>query len=197
MNQIKNKKDRNKALDILEKAFINSKGMTWMIKRKNNKNLRIFLTYFLNEASVKNGAWLTSDKNGVILFYHLQNKTKSLRNIFRRIYVFVIIMGFRNGIKAYRYKKIIDNTRPKTGWLAWLFATDNENTIGIKTGYEIKKEIFKMADKTNEPIYVETTTARAMVLYKVSGYYEYAKIKHPYNGLNIWFMKRDPHTFNK
>lgn len=197
MDQIQNKKDKNRALDILEKAFINSKGMTWMIKQKNKKNLRTFLTYILYEASAKNGAWLTSDKNGVVLFYHLQNKKKSLQNIFRKIYVFIIIMGFRNGLKAYRYHKIINNIRPKTGWFGWLIATDNEETTGIKAGYEMKKELFAMADKTNEPIYAETTKARAMILYKASGYYEYAKINHPYEDLTIWFMKRDPHTFNK
>jgi len=196
MNQIQNIKDEKRAIDILEKAFINSKGMTWMLKRKNKKNLRIFLSYLFHEASVKNGTWLTSDKNGIVLFYNMQNKKQSIQNIFRKLYVFFLIMGFKNGLKAYQYKKIIDNIRPKTGWFGWLFATDNE-TIGVEAAYEIRKELFKMSDETNEPIYVETTVTRAMILYKASGYYEYAKIKHPYEDLTVWFMKRDPHTYNK
>lgn len=196
MYQIRNKKDKKRAIGIMAKAFINSKGMTWMLKHKNENNLRLFLSYLFHEAAIKNGAWLTNDNNGVVLFYNMQNNKQSIQNIFRKLYVFIIIMGFKNGLKAYRYKKIIDEIRPKTGWYGWLFATDN-TTIGVGAAYEIKQELFNMSDETNEPIYVETTTARAMILYKASGYYEYAKINHPYEDLTIWFMKRDPHTFNK
>lgn len=197
MNPIQNKQDKNRALDIMEKAFIDSTGMTWMLKRNSKKHLRIFLSFFFHEVSVKNGAWLTGDRNGVVFFYQLQNHQQSMLNIFRKLYVFVCIMGFTKGVKAMRCKKIVDNIRPKTGWFGWLVATDN-TAIGNAAAYEIKNEMFKLADESNEPIYVETTVKRVMVLYKVSGYYEYAKIKHPYKeDLTIWFMKRDPQTFNK
>jgi hypothetical protein len=194
MNQIQNNIDKKRAIDIMEKAFINSKGMTWMLKHKNGNNLRMFLSYFFHEAAIKKGAWLTTDKNGVVLFYNMQNNKQSIQNIFRKLYVLIFIMGFKNGLKAYRYKKIIDEIRPKTGWYGWLFATDNE-TIGVGAAYEIRRETFRIADETNEPIYVETTTPRAMILYRASGYYEYAKIKHPYEDMTVWFLKRDPHTF--
>jgi hypothetical protein len=191
MNQIQTVQEKKRALDILEKAFINSKGMTWMIKRKSKTNLRVFLTYLFNEARAKKGTWLTTDNDGVVFFYHLKNRTISFRNIFLKPYVILVVMGYRNGWKAYKYKNIIDATRPQTGWFGWLFATDNTNS-GVRAAYEIKEEIFKMADGTKEPIYVETTAKRAMTLYKASGYYEYAKMKHPYENLTIWFMKRDP-----
>ena len=53
MNQIQNIKDEKRAIDILEKAFINSKGMTWMLKRKNKKNLRIFLSSVVTIARIQ------------------------------------------------------------------------------------------------------------------------------------------------
>jgi hypothetical protein len=106
-------------------------------------------------------------------------------------------MGFAKGLKALRCKKTVDKIRPDTGWFGWLVATD-DTAIGNAAAYEIKNEMFRLADESNEPIYVETTVKRVMVLYKVSGYYEYAKITHPYQqDLTIWFLKRDPHTFNK
>ncbi len=197
MNPVQNKQDKKRALDIMVKAFIGSTGMTWMLKRNNKANLRIFLSFFFHEVSVKNGAWLTSDRNGVVFFYQLQNHKQSVLNIFRKLYVFVFIMGFTKGIKAMRCKTTVDKIRPKTGWFGWLVATD-DTAIGNAAAYEIKNEMFRLADESNEPIYVETTVKRVMILYKASGYYEYAKIKHPYQAdLTIWFMKRDPHTFNK
>ncbi len=197
MNPIQNNQDKNRALDIMEKAFAGSTGMTWMLRRNNKSNLRIFLSFFFYEASVKNGAWLTNDRNGVVLFYQLQNHKKSIFNLFRKLYVFIFIMGYNKGLKAIRCKKIVDKIRPQTGWFGWLVATDNA-ALGNGAAYEIKNEMFRLADEFNEPIYVETTVKRVMILYRASGYYEYAKIKHPYEeDLTIWFMKRDPHTFNK
>ena len=75
-------------------------------------------------------------------------------------------------------------------------ATDRR-VVGTNAGYEIKREMFRMADATNEPIYVETTVQRCVTLYTRIGFYEYARIKHPYEDFEIWFMKRDPHTFNR
>ena len=196
MNLIKTKDDRIRALDILENAFISSRGMTWMLKKASKKNLRIFLTFFFHEATAKKGAYLTSDKNGVVFFYQLQNQHTSKLNFLRGLYIAVVIMGLKKGILAARYKKLMDKNRPKTGWFGWLVATDRTVT-GNSAAYEIKQEMFRMADETNEPIYVETTVPRVMALYKVSGYYEYKKIKHPYDDLTIWFMKRDPGSVNK
>ena len=194
MNHIKTKNDKIRALDILENAFISSPGMTWMLRKKSKKRLRIFLSFFFHEAVAKKGAYLTSDRNGVVFFYQLQNQNRSILNFLRRLYIAIFIMGLKKGILAAKYKRLIDETRPKTGWFGWLVATDNK-VSGNSAAYEIKQEMFRMADETNEPIYVETTVPRVMLLYKTSGYYEYSKIKHPYEDLTIWFMKRDPTRF--
>ena len=90
---------------------------------------------------------------------------------------------------------MIDAVRPKKGWYGWFLATD-PGVIGTRAGYEIKRDMYRMADETNEPIYVETTIKRIMILYRKIGFQEYARRKHPYENLDIWFMKRDPHTFN-
>ena len=88
---------------------------------------------------------------------------------------------------------MLDRKRPKEGWLGHLIATDT-STLNKTAAYEIKNEMFRLADETNEPIFVETTQRRIMLLYKVTGYYEYDAIPHPYEGLTIWFMRRDPGT---
>ena len=194
MNLIKTKNDKTRALDILENAFISSRGMTWMLRKSSKKSFRIFLSFFFHEAAAKNGAYLTSDRNGVVFFYQLQNQNRSILDFLRRLYIAIFIMGLKKGILAAKYKRLIDETRPKTGWFGWLVATDNK-VSGNSAAYEIKQEMFRMADETNEPIYVETTVPRVMLLYKTSGYYEYSKIKHPYEDLTIWFMKRDPTRF--
>ena len=48
-----------------------------------------------------------------------------------------------------------------------------------------------MSKKQNKPICLETSIPRVRKLYKLSGYEEYAAIKHPYEDLTIWFFKRE------
>ena len=195
MNLIKNNRDKKRALDILENAFIDSPGMTWMLRKCNKKNLRIFLSFFYHTVAIKDGAYLTSDRNGVVFFYQLQNKKTSISNLFRKLYVLLFIVGLKKGMLAAKYKKNIDKLRPKSGWFGWLVATDTK-VSGNAAAYQIKQEMFRLADETQEPIYVETTNPRVMLLYKKSGYLEYANLKHPYQDLTIWFMKRENAIFN-
>ena len=51
---ITNKNDKNRALDILEDAFISSRGMTWMLKTENKKDLMpsSFLTALMSICNV-------------------------------------------------------------------------------------------------------------------------------------------------
>jgi hypothetical protein len=76
--------------------------------------------------------------------------------------------------------------------LGWLVATD-QDIVGNAAAYEIKQEMFRLADETNEPIFVETTVFRIKQLYERAGYYVYDTLDHPYEDLTVWFMRRDPH----
>jgi hypothetical protein len=193
MDQINNFQDKKRALDILEGAFNNSPGMLWMLPHKDRKSLRRFLYFFLKTAIVNHGGWITRNKHGVVLFYRLQHQKRSWSLFFTKLGILLFVMGFKNGLRAARYKKLVDGIRPATGWFGWLVATD-QNVVGNAAGYEIKQEMFRMADETNEPIFVETTVSRVKYLYECSGYYVYNSIHHPYEELTVWFMRRDPHT---
>ncbi len=70
MQLIESETQRTRALDILSKAFYESPGITWMIgETKKEKKIKSLLSIFLFEASMNNGAYLTSDNNGVVLFF--------------------------------------------------------------------------------------------------------------------------------
>ena len=110
-------------------------------------------------------------------------------NILRKVFALLFIIGINRGIKAIKYKKKIDNIRPKSGWLGMLVATDQKSK-GNVAAYEINREMLRIANETNENIYVETTVPRVRILYKRAGYNEYASIKHPYVDLTVWFMEK-------
>lgn len=67
MDNITTSKQKERALDILTRSFHQSPGMTWFFRKRANrlKALRAFVNYCLVQASVYQGAFITSDRNGL------------------------------------------------------------------------------------------------------------------------------------
>lgn len=197
MELITNQIDKSRALDIIVKAYALSTEMSWIVaKFRSNSALRYFFDISYRDALINNGVFLTSDRNGVVFFYRLQNKKISWNNFSRKIYAFFFLTGIRIGIKVINCKKIINKIRPKEGWVGILIATDMD-AFGKAAVLEIKKETYRLADEKNEPIYLETTSPKAMRLYKSAGFIEYNQMKHPYEDLTVWFLVREPSRLRK
>ena len=192
MKEIRTKAERERALDILESGFTDSEGVTWMLGKNISKaRIRRLLSMFLLEASLKKGAFIASDNNGVLLFFRLQEEKSSPALFFKKLYALFFLMGFKRAIRAVKYKKMVSEIRPAKGWLGWFVATDS-HADSKRAGYEIRKYMFDTGDKFQEPVFVETTRRRIRILYQRIGFEEYASVKHPYNDLDIWFLKREP-----
>ncbi len=192
MKLVKTRFEDKRAIQILEDAFIDSPGVYWMVKNPENLKQRKWIIRLLfYESKAKNGAYLTSDQNGALLFFQVNQKMTSLRLIFLRLYVLFFITGIRNGLNAIRYQKLIASLRPTNGWLGLLVATDKERRTS-KTAFEIKHKMFDSSDASNLCIFIETTVPRVRKLYQSSGYVEYAEMKHPFTDLTVWFFKREP-----
>lgn len=196
MELITTREDRERAFEILQKAFHSSPGMDWMLRKRNSAYSKKWIIKVLfTEAESKGGAFLTSDKNGVVFFYHLSKRTHSLKYFFQKAFVSLFITGIKNAIRCYRYQKKVASIRPNEGWLGMLLATDS-STNGMKAALEIKQAVFGFADETNEYIYAETTSPRASLLYQKAGYELYRTIRHPYDDLTIWFYRRQPSIYS-
>jgi hypothetical protein len=192
MKLVKTHFEEKRAIQILEDAFIDSPGVYWMVKNPENLTQRKWIIRLLfYESKAKNGAYLTSDQNGALLFFQVNQKMTSLRLIFLRLYVLFFITGIRNGLNAIRYQKLIASLRPTNGWLGLLVATDKERRTS-KTAFEIKHKMFASSDESDLCIFIETTVPRVRKLYQSSGYVEYAEMKHPFTDLTVWFFKREP-----
>ncbi|MFT5779831.1 MAG: hypothetical protein ACI837_002790 [Crocinitomicaceae bacterium] len=197
MEIIRTKNQKERVFEIFEHAFISSPGMNWMLRNRNSeRGKRWIINLMFHEGISQKGAFITSDNNGAVLFFQVQKKAFTPLNIFRTLYILGFVTGIKNGIRALRYKKMVATIRPKTGWLGLLVATDR-TAEGSGAAFEIKREMFRLADESNECIYVETTVPRVRTLYKAAGYIEYAEMQHPYADLKIWFFRRDPFTYSR
>lgn len=188
MIPITTKEDKYKAVEILTSAFFDAPNLSWIFLNKTNKNMAFFFLTILNDVAAKNGAFLSSNKKGVLFFYNLNNKHISIANIFRKIYILLFITGLLNGIRMIKHNRNMSKIRPKTGWLGMLMATANNNVVAA---YEIKIKMDKASKDSNLPIYVETTVPRVRALYEAAGYREYFTLKHPFTSLDVWFMSKE------
>lgn len=190
MYLIHTKKDKKRALEIFNDAFIDSLGIMWVLKRKTLNSKKLTIKVLFHEGIDKKGAYLTEDKNGALLFFDNNNTRTSLNNIIRKIWLVIIYAGFVNAYRLIKYRELISATRPKGVLIGFLVATD-QNMIGNAAAFEIKNQMFAIAKNLKKTICLETSIPRVRRLYKLSGYTEYAEIKHPYEDLTIWFFKKE------
>lgn len=193
MNLIKTNDDKIRALDILEQAFTNVPGVTWMVENSHDKKkaLRNLLDFCFQESADRQGAYLSSDRNGAVFFYNLKSNPLSFSSIARKLQLMLTVLGTRKSIEVMKTRMLIERHRPVHGWYGWFVGTVKDKR-GVRAAYEIRRDMFRISDETRQPIYVETTVQRIRTLYERTGFHEYAKIKHPYTNADIWLMKRDP-----
>ena len=195
MNKVSNIYDKKRALEILELTFFHSDGFNWISNQKFNKRgIKYLIRIIYTVASLRDGAYLSNDKNGVMLFYRLQKHNFSISQIFNYIGLLFSI-GITNTLNVLKYKVIIESLRPKEGLVGLLLATYQTGNLKCLY-YDYKKTTFQIADEINQPIFLETTSKKARKLYQFSGFYQYLEIKHPFSDLTVWFLRRDPDPQN-
>ena len=190
MKRIKTREDINRALEIFYAGFMDSLGIMWVLKRKTILAKKMTIRILFHEGHAKEGAYLTEDINGALLFYETQDNRSDMFNSLRKLYLVLVYAGIRNGLRLITYRKMIATTRPKDALVGFLVATD-QNIRGSEAAFEIKREMFNLADKLKKTICLETSIPRVRKLYQLSGYEEYASVNHPYEDLTIWFFKRE------
>ena len=189
MKLIQNKEDSSIATNILVEAYNDAPNINWMFKQSHS-NLEFFFYLLIDDSIKKRGAFLSSNKGGVLLFYNLNAKNYSLSSILRKAYLMIFMMGIQKSIQVFKLNKLKRKYRPKTGFYGMALAVKNDKHKW-DTRLELKREFALKIKEINLPVYAETTNKRIYLLYEKLGFSVYDQMKHPYADLNIYFMKID------
>ena len=65
------------------------------------------------------------------------------------------------------------------------------DSYGLNTIIDIRNFVFDYSRKSQLPIYAETTVEKYLVLYQRYGFSIYDEWETDYNGIKVWFIKRD------
>lgn len=187
MKLIDTKKDAEIACNILANAFADAKNITWFLT-PNKRNLQRFFSLLVDESIAKNGAYLTSNKSGVLLLYNMNKRLSFFSFLARKLRLILFTIGLKKGIQLIRLQKIQEKQRPKEGMYGLALAMQNDDQKW-HTIFELKKAFQQVLKTSKLPVYAETTNPRYVKMYRSLGFVVYHQIPHPYTDLTIRFLK--------
>lgn len=191
MKLIDTKKDSEIAVNILADAFASASNITWFLT-PNTTNLCKFFSLLVDESIAKKGAYLSSNKRGVILLYNMKARLSFFSFLSRKLRLILFTIGLKKGMQLLRLQQIQRKHRPKEGMYGLALAMQNDDQKW-HTIFELKKAFQNILETSKMPVYAETTTPRYVQMYKSLGFVVYHQIPHPYTDLTISFLKLENH----
>ncbi|MDA8885991.1 hypothetical protein N8368_02435 [Bacteroidia bacterium] len=182
------------ALRILVSSFGDNPGALWVIKKKGNlrKRLAVLCLFCLEVSMQKQGAYLTTDNNGVALIF----KNTARQNPFKWIWGYIQLgnkcIGWDRAYSIIRRERTIQGKRPKREHLYfWMLAVEN-NSFGLSTIIEIRDFTYQLSQKYNLPIYAETSLPKNRLMYERYGFKVYDTWIIEKEEITLWFLAREP-----
>jgi len=188
------KADKAKVIDIISESFDTNPSVNWAIKqdRKRLRRLKVLAEYTFNTVYRRGGIYLSSDEEGVILFYKENAYSEGLADYIDQAKMALFAVGLSRVpqiLKSEAYKKKI---RPNDGEFiyCWFYGV-KEQARGRGAAKELKRFIEQVADEQQLPIYLETSVYKNTVAYKRYGYTTYHEWNMKGANKTLWFMRRE------
>lgn len=102
------------AINILVKAYYNNPGTTLIVGNKGNKRrrLKLLMRYAICKSMRYNGAFLSEDKNGVLLYLYPKRNYITLRLLLFEIILLFSVIGFKRIIPTLKREKLLQKNHP-------------------------------------------------------------------------------------
>ncbi len=181
-------KDRDKAINILCRSFINiliPNSINFVVKKDGNREKRLMalMSYQFDIAMMYGNVFLSDDEKACILY--LDKMKFSLKRILLEIKLVISCIGIENVPRVLKREKLLKAYHPEQKFIhLWLMgALPEEQGKGI--GSKLLQE--SMATYSGELIYLETTTPENLKFYKKNGFtifHETHELDYP-----LYFLK--------
>jgi hypothetical protein len=190
--KVATKQDRERAVDILTRAYVDVPGVLAIVKETGDvrKRVKALCEYCFDTMQPIGGVYITTCNNGVAMVYQTKDKKFRWGGLIDQIVLIFKAVGISRALKIMKRDKIIQQKRPKENILYfWMLAVDPE-VRGIQAMKEIRDEIYELSEKLNMPIYAETTVDRNKVMYERYGFETYDTWYDNEKDTNVYFMYR-------
>lgn len=188
-----NSYNKDRAIEILTRSFGTNKSTNWVIKQDKCKLLRIckLMTYAYEICTKHNGAFISDDKEGAILFDFPINSKYSFTQLIKDLgFIFNVISPERL-FKVLKRENYIKKHHPNKNYIYLWFLGVSPECQGKGIGSKLLTELNRIADQRNLPVYLETSNPRNLALYKRFGFSIYYEWNSDFIDFPIWFMRRE------
>jgi len=185
-------KDRKKVIDIIATTFEDNPGSVWLLRTNANRKraIRCLARYVFLTAYNRDGAWISSNEMGMALCYKFNKKAFSILETWCKIRFAILYANIKKRKEIKYREKYRRDARPSDGnyLYFWFFGVKKG---GGSAGFEISKEIMKLSEEKNLPIYLETAMEKNMKVYERYGYSMFHFWEEKEKNIQFWFMKRE------
>ena len=187
--------DRSKVIEIIAESFDSNPSVNRVIKNdyKRKERIKALADYSFKTSVMRDGAFLSSDEQGVALCYRYNLKKESLTDYWNQLQLVVKAIGLSRVLSIMKRDAFFKSKRPKDGnyLYFWFLGITNKGKGGIAIR-ELKEMIFVESLKQNLPIYLETSVPKNKRVYERYGFETYHEWHDPQSGDLIWLMRRFP-----
>lgn len=176
-------------IDIIAQAFDNNPSVNISIGAGGDRAKKIhrLSAYAYTKALVRNGVYLSSNEKGVALIFQSEHQVFSLQELWCEIR-FALSLSIPTLLSVLKREGYIKKHRLGVPHLYfWFFGVKKP---GGDAAFEIKQQVFDLAEKTGLPILLETSVWRNVLVYQRYGFEIYHEWVDEGNSITLWFMKR-------
>jgi GNAT superfamily N-acetyltransferase len=184
------RKDKGYIVALLSTSFIDNQSVNYIVRQDIGKAKRVaaLMDYSFEVCFESGDVWLTEDRKAGALVLYPQRKRITLKSIWLDIRLIFQAIGLSGLPKALKREARIKNLQPAEEMLyLWFIGVDKRfQHQGI--GSRLLKEIIAHAQKSNLPIYLETSTVENIPWYQAFGFTIYNQLEL---GYTLYFLKRE------
>ena len=167
-----NYEDKDVAVNILSRSFVNDPHISWLLEESNNKNkLKIVMTYIFEE-SLARGAVYLNDNNTAVALWNTEKKEKvSARYIVRNL-LFLFRVGVKATIRCLKTDKLTYDQYPKNSKYCQLYSIGvlpEEQGKGLAS--TLMNPMIEDMKKDSIPMHLETANSMNIKIYMKKGFH--------------------------
>jgi hypothetical protein len=185
--------DRQRAAEIMAATFEHNPAVWFSIgkKGKRERKARALATFLVNYAADRNGLFLSSDRNGVMVAYRSDLSVPALRTFYHEFKLVLFAVGLlRVPLVLMRSQRIQQKQKQFAPFIhCWYIGVMEEGRHG-NAARELQHRLFDLSRELNLPILAETTIARNKKAYEFIGFEAYDEVRS--GEIITWLLIRKP-----
>jgi len=170
-------------------------GTSWIAGSGRNRESRLFALaeYMFDVSAEKDGVYLSSGSDGVLLMFNSSARANRLKMLYYRLKLICNCIGFLRLPAVLRREQYIRAVRPvqRQYLYVWFFAVE-EGKRGKGAAVELANTCFAESARLGLPVYAETTISRNKKVYERFGFDTYHTWAMNSLSFVTWFLKLSP-----